>query len=220
MARRIKFYKARILLFPIFKRVLDLVGAFLLSLVFLIPTIVIVILIKLTSPGPIFFRQHRVGKNSFPFKMYKFRTMYNGDNDKRLKRYPKLWKKYKQNDWKLSIKEDPRVTPIGKIIRMTSLDELPQIINILKGEMTIVGPRAYREKELQEYAKKYPLSKKYIKVIRSAKPGLTGLWQTSGRNDLSFIDRARMDASYIKERSFTKELAILLKTPFCMLSRW
>lgn len=218
--QNVKFYKLRILLFPVFKRILDIVGAFILTVVFSIPTIIIAILIKLTSPGPIFFRQDRVGKNSLPFKMYKFRTMYDGDNDKRLKQYPKLWKKYKQNDWKLSINEDPRVTPIGKFVRMTSLDELPQIINVLRGEMTLVGPRAYRENELREYAQRYPQSKKYIKVIRSTKPGITGLWQTSGRNDLSFINRAKMDANYIKKRSFSREVLILLKTPFCMLSRW
>ncbi len=220
MTGRVKFYKLRIFFFSIFKRILDIVGALILAIVFFIPTAIISILIKLTSPGPVLFRQNRVGKDSQPFKMYKFRTMYNGNNDKRLRRYPELWKKYKQNDWKLSIDEDPRITPIGKFVRMTSLDELPQIINVFKGNMTLVGPRAYREAELREYAKKYPESVKYINIIRTAKPGITGLWQTSGRNDLSFINRAKMDADYINRRSFRKELIILFKTPFCMLSRW
>jgi len=220
MTKKVKFYKLRVFFFPIFKRLLDLIGSLVLAIVFFIPTVIIATLIKLTSPGPILFRQNRVGKDSQPFKMYKFRTMYHGDNDKRLKKYPKLWKKYKQNDWKLSINEDPRITPIGKFVRMTSLDELPQIINVLKGNMTLVGPRAYREAELREYAQKYPESVKYINIIRTAKPGITGLWQTSGRNDLSFINRAKMDAHYINRRSFRKELSILFKTPFCMLSRW
>jgi len=220
MTKKIKYYKLRIFFFPIFKRILDIVGAVILAIVFFIPTAIISILIKLTSPGPVLFRQNRVGKDSQPFKMYKFRTMYNEDNDKRLKQYPQLWKKYKQNDWKLSINEDPRITPIGKIVRMTSLDELPQIINVFKGNMTLVGPRAYREAELREYTQKYPESVKYINIIRTAKPGITGLWQTSGRNDLSFINRAKMDAHYINRRSFRKELIILFKTPFCMLSRW
>lgn len=216
----VKFYKLRVFLFPIFKRILDIFGSLFLITLFSPFMIVAAILIKLTSPGSIFFCQKRVGKGSLPFLMFKFRTMYTGDNDQRLKQYPDLWKKYKENDWKLPINEDPRVTPIGKILRMISLDEFPQMINVLKGDMTLVGPRAYREEELQEYAQKYPESIKHIKIIRSAKPGVTGLWQTSGRNDLSFISRAKMDASYIKRRSFRKELLILLKTPFCMLSRW
>lgn len=216
----VRFYKLRVLLFPIFKRILDMIGSLFLITLFSPFMIVAAILIKLTSKGSIFFCQKRVGKDSQPFLMYKFRTMYTGDNDAKLKQYPDLWKKYKQNDWKLPINEDPRITPIGKILRMISLDEFPQMINVLKGDMTLVGPRAYREEELQEYAQKYPQTKKYIKTIRSAKPGITGLWQTSGRNDLSFVSRAKMDASYIKRRSFRKELLILLKTPFCMLSRW
>ena len=170
-------------------------------------------------PTAIDVKKNTASKDA-PFLMYKFRTMYTGDNDQKLKQYPDLWKKYKENDWKLPINEDPRITPIGKILRMISLDEFPQMINVLKGDMTLVGPRAYREEELQEYAQKYPQTKKYIKTIRSSKPGITGLWQTSGRNDLSFISRAKMDAFYIKRRSFRKELLILLKTPFCMLSRW
>jgi len=215
-----KFYKQRIFLFTIFKRLLDIFSSIFLIIFFSPVLIPVAILIKLSSPGPIIFTQKRVGKDSKPFLMYKFRTMYSGDNDARLKQYPKLWKKYKKSDWKLPLKEDPRVTPIGKIIRMLSLDEFPQMLNIFKGEMSLVGPRAYRETELQEYTKKYPKTKKYIKIIRSAKPGLTGLWQTSGRNDLSFEQRAKMDASYIKNRSFRQELLIILKTPFSMISRW
>lgn len=216
----VKFYRLRVLLFPIFKRLLDIFGSIFLMILSSLPMILISILIKLTSPGPIFFCQKRVGKDSKPFLMYKFRTMYTGDNDQRLKQYPKLWKQYKQNDWKLPISQDPRVTPIGKIVRALSLDEFPQMINVLLGQMTLVGPRAYREEELQEYAKKYPQTIKDIKTIRTSKPGITGLWQTSGRNDLSFINRAKMDASYIKKRSFRGEILILLKTPFCMLSKW
>ncbi len=217
---KVRFYKIRVFVFPIFKRILDIFSSIILIILSLPVTVPAAILIKLTSPGPIFFKQHRVGKDSQPFLMYKFRTMYIGDNDKRLRQYPYLWKKYKKNDWKLPISEDPRITPIGKLLRMLSLDEFPQMINVLLGQMTLVGPRAYREEELQEYAQKYPETKKNIKIIRSSKPGITGLWQTSGRNNLSFVKRAQMDASYIKRRSFTKELLIILKTPFCMLSRW
>jgi lipopolysaccharide/colanic/teichoic acid biosynthesis glycosyltransferase len=147
--------------------------------------------------------------------------MYICNNDKFLQtEYPELWTKYKKNDWKLSANEDPRITPIGKFIRSTSIDETPQFINVLKGDMSLVGPRAYRLEELNEYAKKYPKTQKYIDIIRSAKPGITGLWQTSGRNELNFEQRAKLDANYIKNRSFRQELYILLKTPFVMISPW
>jgi lipopolysaccharide/colanic/teichoic acid biosynthesis glycosyltransferase len=144
-----------------------------------------------------------------------------GDMDKYLKEnYPHLWNKYKENDWKLSANEDPRITRIGKFIRATSIDEMPQFINVLKGEMSLVGPRAYRDQELHEYAKKYPKTQKYIKIIRTAKPGITGLWQVSGRNDLPFEKRAKMDADYIEDRSILQEIAIIFKTPMAMFSRW
>ncbi|MCL4383914.1 sugar transferase [Patescibacteria group bacterium] len=214
------FVKQRIFLFNIVKRLIDIIGSLVLLILSSPIMLVTTILIKLTSPGPVFFAQKRVGKGSKEFFMYKFRTMYTGNNDERLKLYPELWKKYKAAGWKLSIKEDPRITPVGKYIRAFSIDEMPQFINVLKGEMTLVGPRAYREEELCEYAKKYPQTKEYIEDIRSVKPGITGLWQTSGRNDLSFEQRARLDSHYIRTRSMRQEILILLKTPFCMISHW
>jgi len=207
--------------FDFCKRLLDICGSLFLLILFSPILLIIIAMIKLTSSGPIFFMQKRAGKNHKEFYMYKFRSMYIGDNDKRLKDdYPELWKKYKENGWKLPMNEDPRITPIGKIIRMVSLDELPQLINILKGEMSLVGPRAYREDELKEYEEKYPHTKKYIIDIRSVRPGLTGVWQTSGRNDLPFEKRAKMDSSYVRHRSIRQELYILLKTPISMISRW
>jgi exopolysaccharide production protein ExoY len=214
------FIKQRIFLFTVFKRVIDIVGSSILLLIFSPILIISSILIKLTSPGPIFFSQKRVGQNSRQFSMYKFRTMYTGNNDEKLKQYPELWEKYKEAGWKLSIKEDPRITSIGKYLRTLSIDEMPQFINVLKGDMSLVGPRAYREEELQEYEKKFPQTAPYINDIRSVKPGITGLWQTSGRNDLSFEKRAKLDSHYIQTRSLRQELLILLKTPFCMISRW
>lgn len=219
-SQKVKFLKLRIFLFIIFKRGLDIVGSIFLLVLFSPILLLTAILIKLTSPGPIIFKQKRVGRNSQQFYMYKFRSMYTGDNDKRLKQYPELWKKYKQNDWKLPMSEDPRITPIGKYLRSFTIDEFPQLINVLLGQMTLVGPRAYREEELQEYETKYPQTKKYIQKIRSVKPGLTGLWQTSGRNQLTFEKRAKMDYQYIIDRSFKQEIIILLKTPFAMISRW
>jgi len=213
--------KYKKLLFRIFKRLIDIFGSIFLLILFSPILLITSLFIKLSSTGPVFFKQKRVTRNNQEFWMYKFRSMYTGDNDKRLKEnYPQLWKKYKDAGWKLPMSEDPRITPIGKIIRATSIDEFPQLINVLKGEMSIVGPRAYREEELQEYEKKYPQTKKYIDDIRSVKPGITGLWQTSGRNDLNFEQRAKLDSKYIRNQSIGKEIAIICKTPFCMISRW
>ena len=207
--------------FAIFKRIVDIIGSLILLILFSLIMLITMILIKISSPGPIFFKQKRVGKDSRQFWMYKFRSMYTGDNDKRLREnYPELWKKYKESGWKLEMSEDPRITPIGKKIRSLTIDEFPQLINVLKGDMSLVGPRAYREEELQEQEKKYPKTKKYINIIRSAKPGITGVWQTSGRNDISFEQRAKMDAGYILKQSFLEEILIILKTPTSMLSRW
>jgi len=215
------FLKQRILLFGIVKRTVDIISAVFFLIIFSPAWLIISICIKLSSPGPVIFQQKRVGSDNHQFQMYKFRSMYVGDMDKYLmENYPDLWQKYKNADWKLPMNEDPRITSIGKFIRATSIDEAPQFINILKGEMSLVGPRAYREDELCEYESKYPQTKKYIDIIRSAKPGLTGLWQTSGRNDLSFEKRAQLDANYIKNRSLRQEFLIILKTPFVMLSRW
>lgn len=214
------FYNLRVALFSPIKRLIDIFG----SLILLILTspifLISALLIGFTSKGPVIFKQKRVGRKG-EFFMYKFRSMRVGDNDKFLKEnYPELWEKYKANDWKLSANEDPRITPIGKFIRATSIDEFPQFVNVLKGEMSLVGPRAYRDQELHEYAKKYPKTKNYIKIIRTAKPGITGLWQVSGRNDLPFEKRAKMDADYIKNRSLRQEIAIIFKTPMAMFSRW
>jgi len=207
--------------FNFFKRTLDIFSSVFLMILFSPILIITALVIKLTSPGPIFFKQKRVTQNDQEFWMYKFRSMYTGDNDKRLREnYPELWKKYKDAGWKLPMSEDPRITPIGKIIRATSIDEFPQLFNVLKGEMSLVGPRAYREEELQEYEKKYPKTKKYINQIRSVKPGITGLWQTSGRNELNFEQRAKLDSKYICHQSIRQELKIILKTPTSMISRW
>jgi len=207
-------------LFFITKRLVDIFGSTFLIILFLPLMITVAILIKLTSPGPAIFKQKRVGKNCI-FWMYKFRSMYIGDNDKFLReQHPDVWKKYKAADWKLPMHEDPRITPIGRFIRSTSIDEMPQFFNVLRGEMSLVGPRAYRDEELKEYAQKYPKTVDNIKTIRSAKPGITGLWQISGRNELSFEKRAQLDAQYIQSQSIFQEILILLKTPKAMLSRW
>jgi len=225
MKNKIFLYDLRVFIFPIIKRIIDVLGSLLLIVIFSPILIIISLIIRFTSEGPILLQQKRVG-NSGEFTMYKFRSMYNGkdypnDMDAFLRdKYPELWKKYIKDGWKLPMSQDPRITPIGKFIRTTSIDEMGQLINVLRGEMSLVGPRAYRKVELDEYETKFPKSKKYIDVIRSAKPGITGLWQTSGRNDMNFEQRAKLDADYIKNRSLRQEILILLKTPFVMLSHW
>jgi exopolysaccharide production protein ExoY len=215
------FLRQRIFLFEVIKRLIDIFGATFLLILFSPALLVVAVLIKTGSPGPVIFKQKRVGSHGNEFLMFKFRSMYIGDNDKYLQeKFPELWLKYKKADWKLPMEEDPRITPIGKFIRSTSIDEMPQFLNVIRGEMSLVGPRAYREEELKEYETKYPKSKNDIDIIRTAKPGITGLWQTSGRNELSFEKRASLDANYIKNRSVRQEIYILLKTPLAMLSKW
>ena len=220
MKNKIILYDFRVAIFPLVKRLIDIISSLLLLIIFSPILIIVSAIIKLTSTGPVIFKQKRVGKNGL-FYMYKFRSMRIGDNDKFLKeKYPDLWIKYKNNDWKLSVNEDPRITTIGKIVRQTSIDEMPQFINVLRGEMSLVGPRAYRNEELNEYATKYPNTQKYIANIRSIKPGITGQWQVSGRNNLSFEKRSKLDSDYANNRSILNEIIIIIKTPFAMFSNW
>jgi lipopolysaccharide/colanic/teichoic acid biosynthesis glycosyltransferase len=151
----------------------------------------------------------RVGKNGNLFYMYKFRSMVVGAQDL-LQKNPELLKQYKKNSYK--IHNDPRVTRVGKYIRKFSIDEFPQFINILRGEMSLVGPRAYYPFELEEQQKKYPQSRDYVKIILSSKPGLTGVWQVSGRSDINFDKRVEMDAQYVQRRSVFYDIYLMLKT--------
>jgi len=172
---------------------------------FLLIHIVIAILIKLDSKGTILFKQKRLGKDGKIFCLYKYRTMYNNSDDiikKYLHSHPEeilYYKKYHK------YKNDPRITKIGKILRSTSLDELPQFLNVLKGDMSLIGPRPYMHNE-----------KKYIKdtknYILRVKPGITGLWQTNGRNNITFQQRVALDIWYIRNWSLWADIIILLKT--------
>ncbi len=201
------------------KRLIDIIFSTLFIILFLPIIILIVIAIKLDSKGPMLAdTPKRVGKNGKLFKMYKFRSMVENaheilrDNPK----YSMLYDAYKRSSYKL--KDDPRITKIGRFLRKHSLDEIPQMLNILKGEMSLVGPRAYYPDELYEQQKKYPFTSEAVKIVLSVKPGVTGYWQVSGRSEINFDKRIQMDALYVKESSILYDLWIILKTPWAMIT--
>lgn len=202
------------------KRLLDIVVALTLALVFLPVWIIVPLLIVLTSPGPILYRHKRVGRNGRNFSMYKFRSMVVDADDILHKQDKTLLKKFKSMDWKLEAKDDPRITPLGRILRALTIDEFPQLYNVLTGEMSMVGPRAYLSRELVEQVKKYPETKELMEIVLSAKPGITGLWQVSGRNEVTFDKRAGLDAEYVRNMSLWHDIVILWKTPKAMISKW
>ncbi len=206
------------MIYETLKRLLDIVAA-IFGLIITSPILLIACLvIKMDSRGPLLAdTPMRVGKKGQLFKMFKFRSMVVGAYDL-LQKNQELLKKYKQNSYKLSIEDDPRITRIGKFIRKYSIDELPQLINILKGEMSLVGPRAYYPFELEEQQKKYPNSREFVKIILSAKPGLTGVWQVSGRSDINFDKRVEMDALYVQRRSIFYDIFLVFKTFPAVLS--
>ncbi len=202
------------------KRIIDVVGA-LVGLVLFFPIMIAISLwIKLVSPeGPIFADiPERVGKGKKSFHFYKFRSMYPNSHDILVKDV-QLYEKYVRNNYKLDSEEDPRIIKGGVFIRKSSFDELPQFLNILKGEMSLVGPRAYYFFELDEQAKRFPEASKYLDKVLSVKPGLTGLWQVSGRSEIGFVDRVKLDAEYAEKYSFLYDLWLVLKTPYVVLTR-
>jgi lipopolysaccharide/colanic/teichoic acid biosynthesis glycosyltransferase len=202
------------------KRILDILVAAILVIVFLPIWATVPFLIVLSSPGPIVYRHKRVGKDGSAFDMYKFRSMVIDADEILHKRNKRLLKKFKSLDWKLEAKDDPRITPLGRILRALTIDEFPQLYNVLRGDMSMVGPRAYLQSELTEQVKRYPGTKKLMDVVIKAKPGLTGLWQVSGRNEVTFDKRVSLDAQYVSTRSLWNDLKILWKTPQAMISKW
>ena len=198
------------------KRVVDIAGS-LLGIIILSPLLILVsTAIKLDSSGPILARTPmRVGQNGKLFRIFKFRSMVENAHEI-LENNPELLAEYKRNNYKIF--NDPRITRVGKFIRRFSVDEFPQFFNILKGEMSLVGPRAYYPYELEEQQKKYPDSRKFVKIILSGKPGATGLWQVSGRSEINFDKRVKMDAEYIKRRSLFYDFWIMLMTVPAVIS--
>ncbi len=201
------------------KRLMDIIFALILIIIFSPVILIVSIAIKLDSKGPVFAdTPERIGKNGKTFKMYKFRSMIENAHEilRHNPKYSNLFNEYKRGSYKL--KDDPRITKVGHFLRKHSLDEVPQLFNILKGDMSLVGPRAYYPDELREQQKKYPKTQTAVKVVLYIKPGLTGYWQVSGRSEINFDKRIEMDAMYVRKRSIIYDLWIILKTPWAMIS--
>lgn len=193
------------------KRIIDLLVLLLTSFLVIPISIFIAIVIKLESRGPVLFKHERIGRHGLSFTAWKYRTMVR-DSDKlleeTLRNDPELRKEWKVNR---KLKNDPRLTRVGKILRRLSLDELPQLWNMLKGEMSLVGPRPIVEKEIEKYGDDFDL---YIQVL----PGLTGLWQVSGRSDLSYQERVWLDTHYVRNWSIWLDLVILVRTVWVVIA--
>jgi exopolysaccharide production protein ExoY len=187
------------------KRIMDLAVGFT-AFLFFLPTILIMsLIIKATDPkGGVFFRQYRLGKKGKVFRIFKFRTMVH-DAEEILKKDRNLYEEYLRNNFKLSGDRDPRITRIGSFLRKTSLDELPQIFNVLKGDMSLVGPRPIVVDEIMNYDK-------YTKKFLSVKPGLTGWWQVAGRSNIDYPDRIYLEMYYVEKASLWFDLKIILET--------
>jgi len=201
------------------KRVMDIISSILMFIFFSPIILIIAIAIKVDSTGPILAdTPRRVGKDGKLFKMYKFRSMVENAHEilRENPKYSMLYNVYKKGSYKL--KDDPRITKVGHFIRKHSLDEIPQALNILRGEMSLVGPRAYYPDELKNQQKKYPYTTDSVKIVLSVKPGVTGFWQVSGRSEINFDRRIEMDAAYVRERSILYDLWIIAKTPWAMIA--
>ncbi|MEL7155970.1 MAG: sugar transferase [Actinomycetota bacterium] len=186
------------------KRLLDLTVA-IPMLVASAPLLAMVSLaVRVDSGGPVLYRQVRVGRHGRRFTILKFRTMHI-DADSRLRSDPDLWRRYLDGGFKLSLEEDPRVTRIGALLRKTSLDELPQLLNVIRGDMSMVGPRPVIPEELEQYGRLLP-------AYLMASPGLTGAWQVAGRDAVRFPGRAQLDADYVERWSLAADIGIIMRT--------
>lgn len=210
------------LIYPIAKRTVDIAAA--LVGISLLGPVMLVILIarKMERPTRVIFFQTRIGKNGKLFKLCKFSSMTTTTDEEERKYFrklekdnPKLMEEYRRSNFKF--KDDPRITRVGKFIRRFSIDELPQFFNVLRGEMSLVGPRAYKPDELEHQRKTYPDCEPNIAALLTIKPGVTGLWQVSGRSELDFPQRVKLDAAYARRISLLEDFRIIIKTPFVML---
>ncbi len=188
------------------KRLLDIAGSLLLLFLLLPVFLIVSLVIRLTSPGPVLFKQKRPGYRGRQFWCYKFRTMV-VDAEALFKANPELQRRFQEQG---KIKDDPRITRVGKFLRQTSLDELPQLLNVLQGTMSLIGPRPILNSQAEQYGD-------YLPKLYSVKPGLGGLWQISGRSDLNFEERIQLDMRYIDHRSLGFDLMLLWRTALIVL---
>jgi lipopolysaccharide/colanic/teichoic acid biosynthesis glycosyltransferase len=203
--------------YKIIKRGFDLIIATILWILLSPVLLLIAILIKLISKGPVFVPNCIRLYEFKPFFMYKFRTM-RLDHEEILEANPEL-KKVLENEHKIPLNNDPRITWIGKFLRKTDLDELPQLINIILGQMSLVGPRPYMIWEIEKLLNdEDQIDKMNLRKIQKVKPGITGLWQISGRNNLNFRQRVELEAIYARNCNLLLDLKILLKTPKILLT--
>jgi lipopolysaccharide/colanic/teichoic acid biosynthesis glycosyltransferase len=185
------------------KRALDVVGSLLMIAVFLLPGTLIALAILITSPYPVFYSEVRIGRRGVPFRIWKFRTMRPHATSHRIagahaEGVVLQWRMYKRG-------HDPRVTTIGRFLRRWSLDEVPQVFNVLRGDMSLIGPRPIVKAETHYY-------RHLLAFYLAARPGLSGLWQVSGRSDLDYGERARLDATYVQNWNLRADFKILLRT--------
>lgn len=196
-------------IYSLFKRIFDVVSSTLLLIILSPLFLILIILVKLDSKGPVFFGHKRIGYKGETISVYKFRSMVQNAEEVLRNFTPEQKAEFEKN---FKLDDDPRVTKIGAFLRKTSLDELPQLINIIKGDMSVVGPRPIVQKEVVKYGK-------YADKLFSVKPGLTGFWQANGRSDTTYDERVQMDMYYIDNRSTLLDIKILFKTVIAVIRK-
>lgn len=196
-------------LYLFFKRSFDIISSLCAIVIFSPVLIILAILVKIDSKGPVFFAHKRLGKKGEIIGVFKYRTMVQNAEDLLKNLTPEQKKEYETN---FKLENDPRITKIGQFLRKTSLDELPQLFNILVGNMSVVGPRPIVQKELSKYGI-------FSDKLLSVKPGLTGNWQANGRSDTTYEERVKLDIEYIDNRSFWNDIKIIFKTVVVVLKR-
>jgi lipopolysaccharide/colanic/teichoic acid biosynthesis glycosyltransferase len=202
---------------------MDIVLSILLIILFSPIMLAAAIIILITYPGPVLVEKtnmhmKRIGKDGKIFRLYKFRSMpVNADHiitdDPK---YKELYKEWRTSNFKLH--KDPRVTKFGRFIRKYSIDEMPQLFNVLRGEMSLVGPRPYHADEIEEQQRRYPGTCEFVVETQTVKPGITGQWQVTGRSNINFDKRIEMDAAYARKKSILADLIIIIKTPIAMIT--
>ncbi|MBD3366188.1 sugar transferase [candidate division WWE3 bacterium] len=202
------------------KRLMDLIGSIIALILFWPIMVITAIHIKRVSKdGPVLADiPKRQGKDGKKFTFYKFRSMI-PNATQWLYDHPEFHEKYKNNNYKIAAEEDPRIIKGGIFMRKYSIDELPQFLNVLKGDMSIVGPRAYYPYEIKEQLEKHPEARQHVEALATVKPGITGPWQVSGRSEIGFMERVKMDAEYAKKRSLLYDLGVILKTPYVVITK-